>query len=347
LKTERDALVPIILDGENAWESYPENGRPFLRALYSRISADSQMQAITISEALKTSEAHELQHVFPGSWIDANFDIWIGADEDNRAWEQLLRARTAYETTLRSSRAAGIPDDKKQAAREELLIAEGSDWCWWYGPEHSSANRGEFDQLYRDHLANVYRLLGLEVPPVLSQSNLKEAEAELHELPGGMIQPVIDGVLTSRKEWSDGGRYRIDHRSGSMHSQPPLIRELLYGSDGRNLYVAIDLNDRPIGKPPFEFHLRIRTGSDVWFRIYVSAKGPGAALIETDLPANAVSAAIHDLCEIRISMNALGLRSGQPFSLQVTVYREGLPVAQLPAHGELRLRPTPMAAFAF
>ena len=347
LKDGRDALVPIILDGENAWESYAENGRPFLRELYSRISSDSQLQALTISEALKASEPHELQHIFPGSWIDANFDIWIGADEDNRAWEELLRARITYETILRSSRAASIPDDKKQAAWEELLIAEGSDWCWWYGPEHSSANRGEFDQLYRDHLANVYRLLGLEVPQALTQSNLKEAEAELHELPGGMIQPVIDGVLTSRKEWSDGGRYRIDHRSGSMHSQPPLIRELFYGSDGRNVFLAIELNERPIGKPSFEFRLCVQTGSETRFHICASAKRPGAALIETDLPVEAVTAAIHDLCEIRISMSALGLRSGQPFSLQVTIYREGLPVAQLPAQGELRLRPTPMTAFAF
>ena len=28
----RDVLVPIILDGENAWEWYEANGRPFLRA---------------------------------------------------------------------------------------------------------------------------------------------------------------------------------------------------------------------------------------------------------------------------------------------------------------------------
>jgi alpha-amylase/alpha-mannosidase (GH57 family) len=347
LKAGRDALVPIILDGENAWESYTDNGRPFLRELYARISADSQMQALTISEALKTTEPRELSHIFPGSWIDANFDIWIGADEDNRAWDQLRRARVTYDKTLRSSRAAGIPDDKKRAAWEELLIAEGSDWCWWYGPEHSSANRGEFDQLYRDHLANVYRLLGLEPPQELSQSNLKEAEAELHELPGGLIEPVIDGVLTSRSEWSDAGRYRIDHRSGAMHSQPPLIRELMYGSDGRNLFLAIELNERPTGKPPFEFQLRIRAGSGERYRIRASAQRAGPAAIETDLPADAVSGAIKDLCEIRISMNALGLRSGESFSLQLALYRENLPVALLPTHGEVRLRPTPMTAFAF
>jgi alpha-amylase/alpha-mannosidase (GH57 family) len=38
LAAGRDALVPVILDGENAWEYYDRNGRPFLSALYRRIS---------------------------------------------------------------------------------------------------------------------------------------------------------------------------------------------------------------------------------------------------------------------------------------------------------------------
>ena len=48
-----------------------------------------------------------------------------------------------------------------QRARESLLAAEGSDWCWWYGPENSSSNDEEFDQLYRKHLTEVYLALGL------------------------------------------------------------------------------------------------------------------------------------------------------------------------------------------
>jgi hypothetical protein len=245
------------------------------------------------------------------------------------------------------SRTAKVPEDRKRAAWEELLVAEGSDWCWWYGPEHSSANRGEFDQLYRGHLANVYRLLDLEVPADLSESNLKEAETELHELPGGLIQPAIDGLLTSPTEWSYGGRYRIDYRSGAMHSEPPLIRELKYGSDGQNIFLAVELNEELIGKAVFEFRLRIRTDSGDRFRIRASALKAGRAAVETDLPADAVDAAIDQLCEMRISLNALGLRSGAPFFLQLALYRDGLPVASLPPQGELRLLPTPMTAFAF
>jgi alpha-amylase/alpha-mannosidase (GH57 family) len=42
-------IVPVILDGENAWEWYEANGRPFLRELYARIAADPQMEAVTVS----------------------------------------------------------------------------------------------------------------------------------------------------------------------------------------------------------------------------------------------------------------------------------------------------------
>ncbi len=160
LAAGRDALVPIILDGENAWENYDHNGRPFLRSLYRRISADPAYSACRMGDAIGEVPKEELHSIFPGSWIDSNFDVWIGAEEDNLAWEHLSRARAKFDEVTKSARGASIPERDRQMAWEELLIAEGSDWCWWYGPEHTSSNKTEFDELYRDHLANVYRLLG-------------------------------------------------------------------------------------------------------------------------------------------------------------------------------------------
>ena len=34
--------------------------------------------------------------IFPGSWINANFDVWIGDREDVTAWDLLWDAREAY-----------------------------------------------------------------------------------------------------------------------------------------------------------------------------------------------------------------------------------------------------------
>src|SRR5882672_31390 len=87
LSSGRDALVPIILDGENAWEYYYRGGRPFLRELYRRIQDDTNMKALTVSEALELSVPEPIDHIFPASWISTNFDVWIGAEEDNKAWE--------------------------------------------------------------------------------------------------------------------------------------------------------------------------------------------------------------------------------------------------------------------
>jgi alpha-amylase/alpha-mannosidase (GH57 family) len=231
----RDALVPIILDGENAWEWYEANGRPFLRELYSRISEDPQLEATTVSEALARHEARPLGRIFPGSWINTNFDVWIGHEEDNEAWERLLEARQFYDR-----RAAGAAEESRKLAYEEILIAEGSDWCWWYGPHHGSDNRPEFDGLYRDHLANVYRALGEQPPANLAHPILKEQPGAVHEPPSNPLEVTLDGEITSPFEWMGAGRYRPDFRSGAMHGSEPLLREIYYGFDNTHLFVRVD-----------------------------------------------------------------------------------------------------------
>ena len=48
----RDAVVSIILDGENAWEYYPKSGREFLRRFYDGLQREPGIEAVTISEAI-------------------------------------------------------------------------------------------------------------------------------------------------------------------------------------------------------------------------------------------------------------------------------------------------------
>jgi len=283
-----EGLVPIILDGENAWEWYEANGRPFLRELYRRISEDPDMEALTVSEALAKFEAHPLQGIFPGSWINANFDVWIGAEEDNLAWEYLLAARKAFDA------AENVPEASRALAYEELLIAEGSDWNWWYGPEHGSETRPEFDDLYRDHLKNVYRALGQEPPAELSRPILKgHGEGEHHQSPANLIHPTMDGEVTSHFEWLGAGRYRPDPRSGAMHGGSAGAQELYYGWDEANLYIRLD------GARGDSFAVEFETGVAVaevargkivemkvpkqgkWFRVVVTQNG----LVTATLPA--------------------------------------------------------------
>jgi alpha-amylase/alpha-mannosidase (GH57 family) len=290
----RSVLVPVILDGENAWEWYDANGRPFLRELYRRITEDPEFQALTVSEALDQHEKHPLKSVVPGSWINANFDIWIGAEEDNRAWELLWAARRAYD-----EHSAYATEDGRRLAFEELLIAEGSDWCWWYGPEHGSDNRPEFDELYRDHLSNVYRALGLTPPAELAQPILQEQPGEVREQPANLLSVELDGEVTTPFEWMGAGRYRPDSRSGAMHGGTPAVRELFYGTDGQQLFVRLD------GADGAGFGVEFEDGS-------VAVEIARGRIVEIKSP-----------------------KAGPRF--RVVIQRIGLPQATIPAEGWLEL----------
>jgi len=237
LNSGRDALVPVILDGENAWEYYDHNGRPFFRELYQAITDDPDMECVTVAEGLRRMTPEPLTHIFPGSWINANFDIWIGAEEDNQAWKLLLDAREAYDE------AKDVTSQNRKLAWEELLIAEGSDWCWWYGPEHESATRPEFDELFRSHIANVYRALGKLPPEELSRPILRIVENEQKIEPTGPVQATIDGKISNYFEWIGAGVYHVDQRSGSMHGKRFLVREMHYGYDATNLFLRVDFRE--------------------------------------------------------------------------------------------------------
>jgi hypothetical protein len=259
----------------------------------------------------------------------------------------LVNARRLFDQVTQSAGGAGLSEEVKKMAREELLIAEGSDWCWWYGPEHFSANKAEFDELYRSHLANVYRLLGEAVPATLTEPIIKVSLPALHEEPRGLIQPKIDGLVSPRTEWADAGRFRIDPRSGAMHSQRSFVQDLYYGSDGQNLFIRVDLAEAFTEASALEFRLRVRNRVPEQFEVVASQDSTGLWQLTSDLPENAFSAAVHEIYEAKLSLSALHTRLGDPLYLQVDVLRAGLPIASIPASGELELRSGSLAVFAY
>ena len=334
LAAGRDALVPIILDGENAWEYYDHNGRPFLRELYRRISEDSGVQAVTVTEALRSLAPEPLDHIFPGSWINANFDVWIGADEDNRAWAQLLRARQTFDS------ATSVSEEQRRLAFEELLISEGSDWCWWYGPEHDSANREDFDRLYRSHLANVYRFLNLTPPEELSRPILRVTVPAVYIEPSGAITPTIDGEVTSYFEWIGAGIFRVDERSGSMHGKKFLVSEAQFGTDGTNLYLRADFHPAYLQElNGMEARLTMQA-FDGWKTHHVAlAFTDGAAHVDKS-EVEGVACAFNRILEVRVPLAPLGVVSGAGLRFQFSLWQAGLPMDALPPDGWLELKST-------
>jgi hypothetical protein len=244
LSSGRDAVVSIILDGENAWEYYPKSGREFLRRFYDGLQHDPAIEAITISEAIaRHKDFHKLTSLTPGSWINANFDVWIGAPEDNRAWDYLHHAREFY-----AQNAARASEDQRKLAFEEILIAEGSDWNWWYGPEHHSANDRDFDDLYRKHLSNVYQALGAAPPDYLAQP-ITGAEVRPSFIPQtAYIHPRVVGDKVRYFEWMGAAVYTADHRAGAMHGKQFLLDSVYAGIDATFLYGRLDFS----GKVPVE-----------------------------------------------------------------------------------------------
>jgi len=242
LNKGKDAVIPVILDGENAWEYYPKSGREFLRRFYDALQGTPGVEAVTVSEAIaRQREFPKLTSLAPGSWINANFNVWIGAPEDNKSWDYLYNARNFYDQATPQASEA-----QRKLAFEELLIAEGSDWNWWYGPEHHSANDREFDELYRKHLSNVYQALGATPPDYLAQP-ISGAIARPEFTPQtSYIHPRVTGDMVRYFEWMGAAMYTADHRSGAMHGKRFLVDSVYAGIDDSNVYGRLDF----VGKPP-------------------------------------------------------------------------------------------------
>ncbi|MBZ5706306.1 MAG: glycoside hydrolase [Acidobacteriia bacterium] len=249
-----DAVVPVILDGENAWEYYWQSGREFLRRFYDILQREKDVEAVTVSEAIaRHKEFGKLTSLVPGSWIHANFNVWIGAPEDNRAWDYLYHARNFF--TEKEPRAS---EAQRKLAFEELLIAEGSDWNWWYGPEHHSANDREFDELYRKHLSNVYQALGASPPDYLAQPILSGVARPSFLPQTAYIHPHVNGDMVRYFEWMGAAVYTADRRAGAMHGKRFLLDSVYAGIDDANVYGRLDFAENV---PEMEFELVVNLES--------------------------------------------------------------------------------------
>jgi alpha-amylase/alpha-mannosidase (GH57 family) len=174
-------VVSIILDGENAWEYYPYNAYYFLTSLYQTLVEHPYIEMATFSEVTRHCTAvgvnkplgdanivpQQLAGMVAGSWVYGTFSTWVGDPAKNRAWDLLCDAKQKYDLVM----ASGVLKPEEQAAAERQLgDCEGSDWFWWFGDYNPSESVKSFDLLYRRNLTNLYRLLKLPVPEVLSQS---------------------------------------------------------------------------------------------------------------------------------------------------------------------------------
>ena len=361
-------LVPVILDGENCWEHYPGGGVEFLRTLYQRCSTTPGLRTTMIGDHLEKHPPTEtLSHLFAGSWISHNFAIWIGHEEDNTAWDALHRTREFLRLRIadcglrieeeaaegaHAARSGAVfqsairnPQSAIDRAWRELYIAEGSDWFWWYGDDHSSAQDALFDYLFRKHLQNVYILLGESPPADLSRPISRRVQRPPYTLPRAFLDVKIDGRYTFF-EWVGAGRYQCQDERGTMAlaTRGPLA-ELHFGFDRERLLVRVDcaglarlwLADRDA--------LRLSLVEPAGYTITLLALGRAGQRLVThpaDGVAAGVTAALDRVVEIAVPLAWLGVAVGQPVAFVVELLQDGQVRDRAPRDGAItQTRPGP------
>ncbi len=159
-------VVSIIMDGENAWEHYPNNGYYFLNALYEKLSTHNGINLTTFSEVVESDcQPNHLEELIAGSWVYGTFSTWIGDKDKNRGWDMLIEAKRAYDVVMASKH---LTEADREAATQQLALCEGSDWFWWFGDYNPAEAVSDFEHLFRLHLAHLYAILGVEPPESLS-----------------------------------------------------------------------------------------------------------------------------------------------------------------------------------
>ncbi len=344
---ERTPTVSVILDGENAWEYYRENGREFLRQFYSRIENDPDIHPLTVTEAVAAAgDIPTIDAIFPGSWINANFNVWIGDAEDVRAWELLSEARRVYARAAADSKGAkSHAADSQSLARafESVLAAEGSDWCWWFGPEHGTANDAEFDALFRAHLTQIYAVLGEEVPDSLTQPIKRIPAMVKREEPADYLRVTVDGRESSYFEWLGAGYYAAERRSSAMHGRVSAISNIFYGFDDEHFYVRVDPSSELLASfEEFELRVTIWDATEMRLTLKIRKKKLESLTLEHGgmcflNPAEYVTAACGRMIEASLSRKLFDVKGRKSLLLGAAVWESGVPLDVSPAEGYIEI----------
>jgi alpha-amylase/alpha-mannosidase (GH57 family) len=342
------AVVPIILDGENAWEYYPDNAYQFLQGMYRGIAAAPQLNLTTCSDVLaRTRFDGRLQSIFPGSWINGSYGIWIGHPEENLAWDLITAARAAASASnpsVAEALASGCPakDPAAELICRSLYAAEGSDWFWWYGDDHFSPHSDRFDRLFRQHLLNVYRLLEQEAPRQLLEPIKKKSPAGLIREPAAFIEPEINGRTSSYFEWLAAGLYDLTRQGSAMHSSDRMLQSFYYGYNRAFFFFRIDgiqelsrlLRDGDV--------LNLHLTCDREYRL-VMHKLAEEGLLQCRAGNAWVPTGGHCIwkmartCEIRIPLEPLGLQPGSKLFASITLVRDNEEIGRWPTDASLML----------
>jgi alpha-amylase/alpha-mannosidase (GH57 family) len=354
LGSDEPFVVPIILDGENCWEYYENNGDDFLRSLYGLLSQANDLKTVTISEYLTAFPPRaEIRRLAAGSWIGGDMLTWIGEPAQNEAWNSL--ARTRERLVSRAARDRSTSMDVIGQAWQELYVAEGSDWFWWYS-SRNNPNTDVFDSLFRGHLAEVYRNLGQAAPAWLSQPIVVQRAQQAGKPPAAFVSPPLSASLEAGHAWAQAGVMEPEKSSATMQRGETILRRLYYGYDAARLYLRIELS--PVG-PVSTIAVYFSTaranvnhsapmlagGGDGWsHELIINLAAQQAVIRQADgyegwSAGHAVELAANGaIVEASVSLTDLQTGLGDSLGLTLALARDGVVEERHPAAGDLGFR---------
>ncbi len=264
---DKTHLLTIALDCENCWENYQNDGIDFLENIYSYIENDESLSTVLISDYVEKDEhKKELKKIFSGSWIDQTFQFWIGESEKNKAWAYLKKTKDDLDNYIKEHKL----NQKINFAKRELLIAEGSDWFWWYGEPNYSGQDFIFDYMFRERLKNVYLILGIDYPEYLDKTLITAVEVPFKH-PQRSITPRMDGLYKSVDDWYNSGS--ISMLDGPVFRENKIVDKINFGCDKNNIYFRLHVN-KGSGEISFidrinQFYIYTRNATNIGLRAYI------------------------------------------------------------------------------
>ncbi|MDX6767705.1 MAG: glycoside hydrolase family 57 protein [Candidatus Methylacidiphilales bacterium] len=328
----RQPVALLALDGENAWEAFPDGGERFLALLYEGVLASERLNTCLLGGVMDASAGEpEITRLHSGSWIGGNFDIWIGDPEENNAWDLVAQTR---EFLLRHQREHALDPAVADRAWLEIYAAEGSDWFWWYGPDFQNDSDMLFDELFRLHLQNVYLLLGCPPPQYLEVPVRQRGRPAGFTRPTAFISPRIDGWALGYFDWLGSGRVLVHQQQTAMFQADRMVSDIHYGFDRGRFYLRVDFG---AGQPdeimavfcrPCHARARVlRDGGGSW------EASPDGVHFEVRKE-GMVEVGWGDRMELSIGLNAIGLEDrGEKVAFFVQIWKDGVEKERYPERG--------------
>jgi alpha-amylase/alpha-mannosidase (GH57 family) len=333
---EGRGVAPLILDGENAWEAFPDSGEAFLTSFYKALVETPELQTQRIGDYFNAHPAQaEITTLHSGSWIRSDFDIWIGDPEENKGWEWLKETRAFLTNHLAASQ---VSPETAEKAWWEIYAAEGSDWFWWYGPDFTIDTDFLFDELFRLHLQNVYRILGIEPPAHLDVPICLPSSQLGYTKPLRLLDPDISGVTEHYFDWLGAGELDLTKQQTAMFQGDRIGQKVFFGFGKHDFFLRLDLSRQPEAVTlrfllPHPARVTLRKPGPEEIAVLFETSTDGVVFIPA--PATGLHAQWGRSLIVSIPRRLLHVEAGHEFAFFAQVLEGGLQRERYPERGAI------------